>query len=200
MFWKFRLIFSQPVVPSAPAESPEPSTQNHRGILRRPRSFSPIQQFARRELRRHERATAEEIAVLQEQASREHCSVVARLAELLMAIGWTGVEEIPGAVDLWANSPDGSGRVIFEVKTQSGSNEIHQCRAALSQLLEYRFFYGADADRHCLVLNRPIADRRRAFIENLQVAVLLIDADGAPSVVGRLAQNWFGDRILLTRT
>jgi hypothetical protein len=42
-------------------------------------------------------------------------------------------------------------------------------------------------------LNRPIADRRRAFLENLQVAVLLIDADGSPKFVGRLAQKWFGN-------
>jgi hypothetical protein len=68
--------------------------------------------------------------------------VLARLAEILATAGWTGIEEIPAAVDLWAMSSDGQGRVLFEVKTLSDANEVHQCRAALSQLLEYKFFHG----------------------------------------------------------
>jgi hypothetical protein len=37
----------------------------------------------------------------------------------------------------------------FEAKSLSGVNEVHQCRAALSQLLEYRFCYGTESDRFC---------------------------------------------------
>ena len=89
-------------------------------------------------------------------------------------------------------SPDNGGRVLFEVKTLSGSNEVHQCRAALSQLLEYRFFYGTDTDRLCIVLNGPIADRRRALLEELGVAIVVIADDGAATSIGTLAQTWFG--------
>jgi len=58
---------------------------------------------------------------------------------------------------------------------------------------EYRFFYGDDADRLCVVLSGPIADRRRAFLENLKVAVLLIDEAGRAAPLGQLAHKWFGD-------
>jgi hypothetical protein len=81
---------------------------------------------------------------------------------------------------------------MFEVKSLSESNEVSQCRSALAQLLEYRFFYGADTDRLCIVLNGPIADRRRAFLEGLGVAILFLDEIGAATPVGRLAPEWFG--------
>jgi hypothetical protein len=77
-------------------------------------------------------------------------------------------------VDLWAKTPDGSRRVIFEGKGLSASNEIGQCRAALAQLLEYQFFYGRDDDRLCLVVDRAIADRPRAFLEGSGVAVVFV--------------------------
>jgi hypothetical protein len=137
------------------------------------------------------RTTPEEIAALQEKANREHCAVVARLAELLGTAGWTEIEEIPAALDLRANSPDGRGRVLFEIKTLSDSNEVHQCRAALAQLLEYRFFYGSDSDRLCVVLNGPITDRRRALLESLGIAILVI-TDTSVTSIGTLAQDWFG--------
>jgi hypothetical protein len=139
-----------------------------------------------------DRPTPEEILVRQEKASREHHRIVARLAVLLEAAGWTGIEEIRDAVDLWGTNPGGTGRVLFEVKTLSGSNEVHQCRAALSQLLEYKFFYGSESDRLCIVLNGPIADRRRALLEDLKVAIVVIANDGTATSIGRLAQAWFG--------
>jgi hypothetical protein len=135
-------------------------------------------------------STPEEISALQEKANAEHCRVVARLAQLLSAAGWSNIQEIPTAVDLWALNSD--GRVLFEVKTLSGSNEVHQCRAALSQLLEYRFFYGTESDRLCIVLNGPIADRRRALLEELKVAIIVIANDGTATSIGRLAHTWFG--------
>ena len=49
-------------------------------------------------------------------------------------------EAIRDAVlDMRATRP-GFGRVIFEVKTITETNEIDQCRVGLSLLLEYRFF------------------------------------------------------------
>lgn len=90
-------------------------------------------------------------------------------------------------VDLWATRPGDSGRVIFEVKGLSDTNEIGQCRAALSQLLEYRFFYGTDEDRLCLVVDRPITDRRRAILESVGVGVVLVADSGQLKAVGQLA-------------
>ena len=69
---------------------------------------------------------------------------------------------------------------------------MHQCRAALAQLLEYRFFFGSETDRLCIVLTRPIADRRRALLEQMGVAIVVIPANGEPTAVGNLAHEWFG--------
>jgi hypothetical protein len=50
--------------------------------------------------------------------------------------------------------------------------ELVQTRAALAQLLEYRFFYGAEADKLCLVSNAPLSDRRLRFLDAMDVQVL----------------------------
>ena len=81
--------------------------------------------------------------------------------------------------------------MLFEVKSLSGANEIHQCRSALSQLLEYRFCHGVETDRLCVVVGSPISDWRRAFLEHLSVAVLAISADGRATAIGRLALELF---------
>jgi hypothetical protein len=182
--WKFRLAFDQPVprLRAAHAKS--------RSVLRRPRTFAPSQPAPRRVTPKFDRATPEEIAALQEKANQEHCRLVARLAEVLAAAGWTNVEEIPAAVDLWVTAPDASGRVIFEVKTLSGTNEVGQCRAALAQLFEYRFFYGEESDRLCVVVNGPVADRRRAFLEGVGVALIVIDGNGTAKPIGQLARDY----------
>ena len=114
-----------------------------------------------------------------------------RLDEVLRGSGWKNVEEIPAAVDLWATSPEGY-RVLFEAKTLSGSNDVHQSRAAIAQLLEYRLFYADESDRLCVVFNGPIADRRRVLLESLGIAILCIDENGYLSAVGQVAQLWFG--------
>ena len=144
------------------------------------------------------RTTPEETNALQEKANQQHYRTVARLAALLEAAGWREVQEIPAALDLWAKHPDGRGRVIFEVKSLTDANEVHQCRAALAQLLEYRFFYGSKGDGLCAVLTAPIPDRRRALLEELGVAVMVFGEDGMPASVGRLATAWFGRDLLGT--
>jgi hypothetical protein len=72
------------------------------------------------------------------------------------------------------------------------TNEIPQCRAALSQLLEYRFFYGTDEDRLCLIVDRSIADRRRAVLESLGVGVAVFSESGALQPVGQHAIDLLG--------
>ena len=126
-------------------------------------------------------------AALQEKANQHHHRLLSRLHTVLIAQGWQQVQEIPAAVDLRAIRPDGRGRIIFEVKGLSDGNEIGQCRTALSQLLEYRFFYGSDADRLCLVVDRPIADRRRALLESVGIGVLVAADGGELRPAGSLA-------------
>jgi hypothetical protein len=186
---KFRLVFDQRVEPAVASAPAVPRTSVP--LVRRPRAFVPQEPTAYQRAATP-KASPEETAALQEKANLRHSQVVARLATLLSAAGWKDVEEIPAAVDLWATPPDGSSRIMFEVKTISDSNELHQCRAAVAQLLEYRFFHGGDADRLCLVVDRPIPDRRRAFVESLGVAVVVVDSGGPPDTLGPLAVRWFG--------
>lgn len=178
--WKFRLSFDRTTLP------PAPSVMTSRHPLRRSRPFASHPPSVRRVPTPH--ATPEEIATLQEKSNRAHWQVLARLAEVLKKSGWRTIEEIPAAVDLWAVTPEGNERVIFEVKTLSDANELHQCRAALAQLLEYRFFYGKPSDRLCLVLSGPIADRRLALLEEMGIAIVLVTGEDNMSPIGRLAQ------------
>jgi hypothetical protein len=87
------------------------------------------------------------------------------------------------------------GRKIFEAKGLSDSNEISQCRAALAQLLEYRFFYGMDSDRLWLVVDRSIADRRRALLESNGVAVVFVTDSGQLQPIGQLATEMLSSRV-----
>jgi hypothetical protein len=68
--------------------------------------------------------------------------------------------------------------VLFEAKTVSRSSELSQTRSGLSQLLEYRFFYGDPTDRLCLVTDAPISDRRIRFLENHGIAAAYEEGDG----------------------
>jgi hypothetical protein len=137
------------------------------------------------------RTIPEETAALHEKANQQHHHILSHLCAALTAGGWKELQEIPAAVDLWATQPNGSVRVIFEVKGLSEANEIAQCRAALSQLLEYRFFYGTDDDRLCLVVDRPITDRRRVLLENMRVGVVIVTGSGQLQPVGQLAVDIF---------
>lgn len=155
--------------------------------LRTPRPFVPDRTPSARSPEMNRRTTLEETAALQEKANQQHHRILSHLCAALSQAGWQKLEEIPAAVDLWATRPGDSGRVIFEVKGLSDTNEIGQCRAALSQLLEYRFFYGTDEDRLCLVVDRPITDRRRAILESVGVGVVLVADSGQMKAVGQLA-------------
>lgn len=123
---------------------------------------------------------------VQEKANQQHYQILKKLYEVLSAAGWHDFQEIPAAIDLSATRPGNSERVIFEVKSLSASNELGQCRAALSQLVEYRFFYGADSDRLCLVIDRAIADRRRALLEGMGIAIVNVTASGRLEPIGQI--------------
>lgn len=119
--------------------------------------------------------TPEEIAQLNEKASAAHHALLVALKRWLEANGWTDIEEIPAAVDLWARR--GNVRVLFEAKTIMSGSGLLQTRAALAQLLEYRFFYGEQADRLCLITNSPLSERRLRFLAAMDVRVLWHDGE-----------------------
>ena len=134
---------------------------------------------------------------LQEKANTNHFHILSKLVAALKEGAWINVEEISAAIDLQATKTDSSGRVIFEVKSLSESNEADQCRAALAQLLEYRFLYGNDTDQLCAVFDRPIADRRLAFLEALGIAAVVFDGEGIVMCLGQLGRSLFGTGLAL---
>lgn len=117
--------------------------------------------------------TPDEVARLMEKAVSAHHSLLLALKRCLETNGWTDVQEIPAAVDLWAQH--GPVKVIFEAKTITPRTELTRTRAAISQLLEYRYFYGAATDRLCLVCNEPLSDRRLRLLAALGIDVLWHD-------------------------
>jgi hypothetical protein len=60
----------------------------------------------------------------------------------------------------------------------SPGTELARTRSGLSQLLEYRFFYGEPSDRLCLVTDGPISDRRIRFLEDQGIAVAYDQGSG----------------------
>lgn len=104
----------------------------------------------------------------------------------LAGAGWTDISEIPSAIDLEASM--GKRKVLFEAKTVSPTSELSQTRSGLSQLLEYRFFYGHPGDRLCLVTDGPISDRRIRFLEDQGIAVAYEQGNGLVPC-GTLAQK-----------
>jgi hypothetical protein len=155
---------------------------------RRPRAFDPDRVPTPPRPGETER-TREETHALQEKAVRGHHELVSALALWLEEAGWTEVGEIPAAIDLWARMPAGNQRIIFEAKTVRAGSEGPRIRAAIAQLLEYRFFYGEPEDELCVVCDRPISDRRVRLLDGLGIAVLFQDGQsflpGSPRA-GRL--------------
>lgn len=122
------------------------------------------------------RMEPEELQALHEKAVTGHWQILRELGALLTVAGWSAAEEIPAAIDLWAS--DGEGRVIFEAKTISGRNELHQTRSAVAQLLEYRLEHGDPDDDLSLVTNSDISLRRARLLDELGIAVLVIRSSG----------------------
>ena len=143
---------------------------------RRPRAFDASRPPQPRETRGRARREPAETAALQEKAMQTHHALVAGLDEALRAAGWSDVSEIPVAIDLWGRSSDGA-RTIFEVKTLRPDSELGRVRAAISQLLEYRFFFGAPEDGLCLVTDHPLSDKRVRLLRALGIAVLVVEGD-----------------------
>jgi len=116
-----------------------PESVVRKPAIRTPRAFDESKKPARP--RPGQRSISPEQWVqMIEKATAGHHQILCKLKRELDALGWTDIEEIPSAIDLRARR--GQKRVIFEAKTISPGQECPQMRCALSQLLEYRFFYG----------------------------------------------------------
>jgi hypothetical protein len=130
---RYRLVFEtggRPAVPTGgEVEGARSNAPDRAPAHRSRRPFDPSRQ-ARAHAAPTSRATAEEIAALQEKANREHHALLSSLAAQLAGRGWDRIFEIPGPLDLEAVR---SGRrVLFEAKILSGTNELSQVRAALA--------------------------------------------------------------------
>jgi hypothetical protein len=159
-----------PVEVRAERKAPAPGASSTSATTsRNPRPFDRQARPAEAELEPD--AAAADPAVthaLREKARQDHHDLVGDWCDFLEANGWKDIEEVPGAFDLRAAL--GGARVIFEMKTMSGANELGQCRSALAQLLEYRLTYGTDTDLLCVVTDAPISADRAAILDALGVA------------------------------
>ena len=136
--------------------------------------------------------TPEEKAALHEKANVAHHRILVTLEGSLRQAGWRQIEEVERATDLRATTPSGT-RVLFEAKSLSGKNQSKQVRAALAQLLEYRFLGGRAADKLCLATNGPIEESRTQFLRTLGIDVVWTSEDGIRAaarrpIVGALAK------------
>ena len=117
-----------------------------------------------------------QIAELKEKADATHYEMLRSLDERLERSSWINIQEIPGAIDLWAVHPSGQ-RVIFEIKSITPNNETSQCRSGLAQLLEYRVQYGEPHDDLCLMVNAPISQYRARVLNHLGVGVIVLGGE-----------------------
>jgi hypothetical protein len=178
--WKFRLRFQDGGESAVQRRSRADATD--RGPSKQPdrcpRTFDPARKPRPRASQKGvERRTPEEILVEQEKANQAHHALLQRLHGHLKDRGWNCLEEIPVAIDLWGQEPSGS-RTIFEAKTIDG-NEVHQARAAIAQLLEYRFLYGTPNDRVCVVTDQPLSDLRQRLLKFLGFEFLCLPEESA---------------------
>ena len=152
--------------------------------LRRPRPFDP-------DARPRDKPPGEvalsrdELEARREKATQGHHELLARAHAYLRVTGWTGLAEIPLAIDLQGISPLGLP-VIFEAKTITDTNEIRQCRAGLAQLLEYRQDYGNPNDTLCLLVDGDISERRADLLDRLGIGLVVVYVDGCVVALNHL--------------
>jgi hypothetical protein len=114
--------------------------------------------------------TAERALEILEETDAHRRGMLVGLKQQLRKRGWTEIQEIPGGVDLSARR--GGKRVLMEARNFSPGQELHQVRFALSQLLDFRFYYGSPDDGLCLVTDVPISEGRMRLLSELGVGTL----------------------------
>lgn len=170
-------------------QSPERRQRQPSRSARTPRTFDPAARPKELQSTGDSGADPAQTQALREKAQQGHYDLVCAWASHLSSSGWTEPVEITDGYDLLSSSPNGE-RVIFEMKTLSGSNELSQCRGAAAQLLEYRFKHGEPGDQLCVVTNGPISSERADVFEALGIAAVSQDDNGW------LAANGLGARLL----
>ncbi len=173
-------------------QSPERRQRQPSRSARTPRTFDPSARPKEPQGSGGSGADPAQTQALREKAQQGHHDLVCAWASHLRSDGWTEPVEITDGYDLLSASPDGD-RVIFEMKTLSGSNELSQCRSAVSQLLEYRFRHGEPGDQLCLVTNAPVPVDRAEILEALGVAAIAQTQDGWQPSNGLGARLLTGD-------
>jgi hypothetical protein len=174
--WRFQLRFDARAAAIAARASALPYNP---GAVRRAagsRPFDPARvPTPPRAAVQHE--APEETARLQEKAVSGHQNILVTLYRCLRNSGWTELEDMPAAIDLWARDPAGR-RAIFEAKTLRSGTERARVRGGLAQLLEYRYSYGDADDRLCLVTDAALTAERTAFLDSLDIAFLVCTRGG----------------------
>jgi len=185
---RFRLRFD--TAPRRPSSRRDDRTADRAETRRQSREFDPSR---RPSTSADERQVADpaEAAALSEKATQDHHDLVVALHARLLERGWTEVAEIERAIDLWGRDMSGV-RHIFEVKTIRPGRELARVRAALAQLLEYRFLYGAEDDGLCLVTSGPIGDRHARVLSHLGICVLTVE-DGRFAAGSEITSHRVGD-------
>lgn len=153
--YRFRLVFDPRGSVTQVPERLAGTTSTARGQppQREPRPFDPSREISTIQLRRSN-LSQEEVLAATEKCARSHQEILVTLYHFFKEERWQLIEEVPATIDMTATRP-GFGRVIFEAKTITETNEMDQFRAGLSQLLEYRFFYGDPEDMLCVVVDAP---------------------------------------------
>lgn len=174
--WRFQLRFEAQVAAIAAQESTLPYSPGgaRRAFVARPfdplRAPTPPAQAA-------QLGSPEETARLREKAVSGHQQILVTLFHYLRDSGWTELDEMPIAVDLWARDVAGR-RTIFEAKTIRPNTQLSRVRSGLAQLLEYRYSYGDADDYLCLVTDAALAAERIAFLESLGVSLVVCARGG----------------------
>jgi hypothetical protein len=174
--WRFQLRFDARAAVTATRASTLPYSP---GAARKPsvtRPFNPTR-VPTAPAAPVQSVTLEATALLQEKASNGHQRILVTLFNYLQESGWTELNEMPTAIDLWARDAAGR-RAIFEAKTIRSRTQLARVRSGLAQLLEYRYAYGDHNDRLCLVTDTALVAERIAFLESLGVAVVVCSRGG----------------------
>jgi hypothetical protein len=66
---------------------------------------------------------------------------------------------------------------LFEAKTINEKNRPRQVRSAVSQLFEYRFFFGEPTDSLYIVTNAPLPEATVRFLDSMRIAACRLDGE-----------------------
>ncbi|ALG75756.1 hypothetical protein AL072_33025 [Azospirillum thiophilum] len=162
----------------AEPDAPSPPSSQEKHSVRIAPPLLPLRMTADA-ARPAEAGSGEERFVAQERANTAHRQALETLMTYLHRQGWEC--EFSSLIDATVEAND--ERMIFEIKSiaDDGRNEVDQVRAALAQLLDYRFRYRdevgfADSSLWAVLSRRPRLDWTTELLHHYGIRVLWIDA------------------------